>query len=352
MLTFAEVRGADPARAERAATAWQRLGALHGNAQNRLRTIFQDLESKWSGKDWQAAALHVEGVRSRMRVAKGSAERISAILRQYANAMRQFKQRSTALEHDLAGRMLMIGADGRVRVPFVLSPELLDDATAAQGHYQSAIDRLVLEADNLDQETARQLQEYSSPSQAILHEYQVADDSGRTRSLVGPNLNQSELDLLGPPFVRVDNALQVDEVADESRRVAAARFTGNNADHSAGNAFQHAYGSALLARRFGDDFARDFATAHERWRGNPGPNEAMDLYNNELGRRIARENPGLTDEQLADRVEAAVRSGGGVVVDATGAVRYADEVPAGATIDNTMRRQPAQPGHPPAEVGF
>lgn len=80
------------------------------------------------------------------------------------------------------------------------------------------------------------------------------------------------------------------------------------------DAFRHAYWNALMTQRFGEEWTRDFATAHERLPNNPATAEAMDLHNNEVGRNIASANPDATPAQLADFVEQAVRGGDTVVV--------------------------------------
>lgn len=69
-----------------------------------------------------------------------------------------------------------------------------------------------------------------------------------------------------------------------------------------------------MTQRFGEEWTRDFATAHERLPNNPATAEAMDLHNNEVGRNIASANPDATPAQLADLVEQAVRGGDTVVV--------------------------------------
>ncbi|MCV7288092.1 hypothetical protein H7J87_22480 [Mycolicibacterium wolinskyi] len=91
----------------------------------------------------------------------------------------------------------------------------------------------------------------------------------------------------------------------------------NGANDTADNhtdAFRHAYWNALMTQRFGEQWTRDFAEAHERLPGNPATAEAMDLYNNEVGRNIAMANPDATPAELADLVEQAVNRGDTVVV--------------------------------------
>lgn len=97
------------------------------------------------------------------------------------------------------------------------------------------------------------------------------------------------------------------------------------------DAFRHAYFNALLTKNFGLDFAAAFATAHESTHGNFADREAMDLYNNDVGRRIAMENPEASDDELAGLVHAAVKNGEMVVIDGTGELAFSDEVPVGQT---------------------
>ena len=63
-----------------------------------------------------------------------------------------------------------------------------------------------------------------------------------------------------------------------------------------------------MTQRFGEQWTRDFTTAHERLPNNPATAEAMDLYNNQIGRQIAVNNPDASPEQLADLVEQLVWS--------------------------------------------
>jgi hypothetical protein len=95
------------------------------------------------------------------------------------------------------------------------------------------------------------------------------------------------------------------------------------------DAFRHAYWNALLTAEFGAEWTEQFATAHEAAPGNPADREAMDLYNNEVGRQIALANPGATPEQLADLVQQAVTDGRMIVIDAGGALQWSDRVPYG-----------------------
>jgi hypothetical protein len=94
------------------------------------------------------------------------------------------------------------------------------------------------------------------------------------------------------------------------------------------DAFRHAYWNALMTKEFGAEWTKQYATAHEGLPGNPSNREAMDLYNNEVGRQIALSNPNATPEQLADLVEQAVKDGKLVVIPPSGSgLEWSDRVP-------------------------
>ncbi len=86
-----------------------------------------------------------------------------------------------------------------------------------------------------------------------------------------------------------------------------------------GDAFRHAYWNALMARFLGEEVAKKIADAHELHAGTLDPNSPnydpeaskMDLFNNELGRKIARENPDATPEQLKQLILEALKRGEG-----------------------------------------
>ena len=73
------------------------------------------------------------------------------------------------------------------------------------------------------------------------------------------------------------------------------------------------------------------ATAHERLPGNPAQREAMDLYNNNIGRQIAAAHPGASQEELARYVREAVDQGKVVVIDKNGQLAWSNGVPVGQT---------------------
>jgi hypothetical protein len=92
------------------------------------------------------------------------------------------------------------------------------------------------------------------------------------------------------------------------------------------DAFRHAYWNALMTKEFGSEWTERFTTLHEGKPGNPAVREAMDLHNNEVGRRIANEHPDASEEELADLVQQAVDNGEMLVIDRNGKLAWSDQV--------------------------
>ncbi|RZS38956.1 hypothetical protein EV193_104167 [Herbihabitans rhizosphaerae] len=115
------------------------------------------------------------------------------------------------------------------------------------------------------------------------------------------------------------------------------------------DAFRHTYWSAMLANRFGHEWAERFTTAHE---GTHRPDAsdttvAMDMHNNEVGRRIAAEHPGASLDELKGHVERAVRNGEMVVVNSDGQLVHSNEVLDGKTGFAKDSRTVVPPGTSP-----
>lgn len=115
-----------------------------------------------------------------------------------------------------------------------------------------------------------------------------------------------------------DNALPANIPADRARE-----WQGNDGHR---DAFRHAYWNALLTQQYGEQWTKAFTTAHEGLPGNTANREAMDLYNNEVGRSIGAANKNATPEQLANLVEQSLNQGKLVVVDRGGNLEWSDRV--------------------------
>lgn len=121
-----------------------------------------------------------------------------------------------------------------------------------------------------------------------------------------------------------------DALAEAQRRMPP----GSSADvfnDGHGDAFRHCYWNARLSIEFGEAWTRAFCTAHEARAGNEALSEAMDLYNNEVGRAIAAANPHATPAALSDLVLAALTAGRLVVITRQGHLDWSNNVAIGAT---------------------
>ena len=199
------------------------------------------------------------------------------------------------------------------------------------------------------------------PLEEILREYQVSEDpdgaldwepSGPLGWFTDPkHVTAGEARILDEmsPFELRD----LQQITEAAAVEAKVRFPPQNgANDTADNhtdAFRHAYWNALMTQRFGEQWTRDFTTAHERLPNNPATAEAMDLYNNQIGRQIAVNNPDASPEQLADLVEQAVNNGDTVVVAPSGdELAWSNTIPlgdAGTTTPATV------PGRAPVPTG-
>lgn len=123
------------------------------------------------------------------------------------------------------------------------------------------------------------------------------------------------------------------DIKEDAFSTSEARYHGAGAEDGHQDAFRHAYWNARMTSEYGVDFAAAFGTAHEGVAGNPSDREAMDLYNNEVGRKIASENPDASPQELADLVQQAIEDGEMLVIDGNGDLAWSDQVPVGATGD-------------------
>jgi hypothetical protein len=215
------------------------------------------------------------------------------------------------------------------------------------------------------------------PLEEILRDYQVTEDPnglvdwppfpfslGGTRKVPA-----SEAAVLNGLLLADESGSQLllaKGVVDEVQDRAAGEFAAGEDGHQ--DAFRHVYLNARLAQTFGETFTKDLGIAHERGvspvtgEPNPATREAMDLYNNEVGRAIGTRHPGATNDELAGYVREAVATGqytdsaGNripapvVVNDSGGNLAYSDTVAVGGT--GTARKDVVLPGHDPAQVGL
>jgi hypothetical protein len=92
------------------------------------------------------------------------------------------------------------------------------------------------------------------------------------------------------------------------------------------DAFRHAYWSARMTQEFGPQFSKAFTTAHEGVPGNEQAREAMDLYNNEVGRKIAIMHPKASEKHLQSLIRNALDNGDLIVINQDGKLRWSNRV--------------------------
>lgn len=182
------------------------------------------------------------------------------------------------------------------------------------------------------------------PTGEILAEYQVSDDKmtewkpSGAGAWLADKLGKVDLDEMEPRTITEKEAEMLDdlsifekkafqEIHDQAFDVADERYASEDRNDDHNDAFRHAYWNALMADEYGSEWAHDYGTAHERIPGNNAAREAMDLYNNEVGRQIAEENPDASRAELADLVAQAVDDGRMVVVAPDGqSLVYSDQI--------------------------
>lgn len=99
------------------------------------------------------------------------------------------------------------------------------------------------------------------------------------------------------------------------------------------DAFRHMYWNARMTQEFGPEWTSTFASAHEMIGSNPAAREAMDLYNNELGRTIGSQNSDASPEELQELVLQAINNNEAVVIQEVpdgGQIAFSNSVAPGA----------------------
>jgi len=116
----------------------------------------------------------------------------------------------------------------------------------------------------------------------------------------------------------------ISTAADKALQEAEQRYQGEG-HNGRGDAFRHAYWSALMTREVGLQMARQYGYAHEavppgdgvqrvivgsgEMLTQPKREREMDQFNNAAGRTIGETNKDDDDRALADLVDQALKSG-------------------------------------------
>jgi hypothetical protein len=261
-------------------------------------------------------------------------------------------------------------AKGPLQSTVVETPDTTSTATKSSGT-SSPVERSPTPDETIQPDPAgTDVRADRQSTDEILQQYQVADDiklpEWRLEVKVGPltiervpftnieipplhNKTKTETDLIQQLYDR-EGIFAVKTFRDivdpdgssqtiNAYRVADQYFPHTDADANPivgaedghNDAFRHAFFNAMLTKEFGVGFASSFGTAHEGVPGNEADREAMDLYNNELGRRIAVENPQASPQQLAALIHTAIMNGEAIVIDSQGELVYSDQVAVGQT---------------------
>jgi hypothetical protein len=159
----------------------------------------------------------------------------------------------------------------------------------------------------------------------IVHQYQVEDDPQGMAKYFGEKVTATESTMLGK--LSILSKLDFKSIQDQAFFVAPRHFREEGDDGEDGSqsytnphqddredAFRHAYWNALMTRRFGAEWTEKYATVHEQVPGNPPEREAMDLYNNQVGREIAQRFPDVSDKELQQLIHDAVDRGEMVII--------------------------------------
>ncbi|MEV0331947.1 hypothetical protein [Nocardia sp. NPDC050717] len=114
-----------------------------------------------------------------------------------------------------------------------------------------------------------------------------------------------------------------------------------------GDAYRHMYWNARMTQEFGSEWTSSFASAHEQVGGNPAAREAMDLYNNKLGRTIGTENMNASPAELGSAVQAAIDDNKAIVLvgpDDNAQIGFSNSVQVGGTAWQPGAEVPAPKG--------
>jgi RHS repeat-associated protein len=106
-----------------------------------------------------------------------------------------------------------------------------------------------------------------------------------------------------------DGAMMANEAADMAKEASAKRFPHMSGWNDARDAYRHFYWSFAMTRLMGAERAAAFGNAHEaNYANNPHMEEAMDTWNNAVGRAMAAD-PAYKNMSTADAAETALQNG-------------------------------------------
>ncbi|MER7113371.1 hypothetical protein ABT332_02645 [Saccharomonospora azurea] len=356
----AEIPG-DPDGIEDLALACGRVADGLDAAVEALNPVVSKIRESWEGEAADKALDKIDTEREGTETEAETARSTAGILTGLADATRQAHERHGDVHAqltDLAQRAAALPPDDPATAELVrpAAAALQDAATVYSTLHQDTADATtklgtVLYGGRSLSELVADTPEGRRSLEEILREYQVAGSSSPQvkfppedlADLINPllekfgkdipssNWNAEELELFRQ--LRPDEMYTWYRVQQEAYVVSEEQFDLEHTTHSHTDAFRHAYWNARMTQEFGEEWAEAFATAHEQRPTNDMQSEAMDLHNNELGRRIAVQNPDASPEELAQLVTDAVNQGETIVLDGEGRIAYSDQVGHNQTVD-------------------
>ncbi|TNY36169.1 DUF6973 domain-containing protein [Thermomonospora catenispora] len=405
MVTFAGLRDARLGPFAEAAEAWKQLAARLERAHRTVVDLQAKVSKEWKGRDAEAAHLQMQMLREKSYAAYQAALGIGRVL---TAGHQRFKTAQTslleAIEEARSARF-KVGDDGSLHYPPTREPLPISEQVLLQQRAEQIQKKMASALRAANEADQRVTQALSMLKSSILDITRAGEDPRQTMWRAVWEVNPHEVDgrrsladimkkyqvtkepdgmthfpdgflewvakQLGkePREVTESEKRALEELL-RSRGIKGLIMFENNFNAAAepprswapgggwqdghGDAWRHAYWNALMTRDFGAEWTEKFTIAHERIADkNPGPREAMDLYNNEVGRQIALQHPNATNEELARYVRQAVAEGRMVVIDKDGQLAWSDQIAEGQTMQQKQVSELPEygPGRDPAKVG-
>ncbi|MGW8374880.1 hypothetical protein [Streptomyces sp. ODS28] len=390
-LSYRDIMTADLGELEDAADAWKRMskrfGELHRDYNSRVRGHLSG--SHWAGLAKVRYDEVAEVSAGEFDNAESQADGIAKVL---TEGYEDLAARKKALSRKVAeAEDAEMGVDGEGRVTLntaALSdaqrqarrqdPSYASEMDGRVKEWQAALDKAVEAVNEADAALKAALDasvappgsrkagmhgfnpakvDYAPPGSQedldrILREHQVSPDpdgmvgyprNWLMRQLVGGGVEVTakEADMLDE--LGVSGLRDFQGIRDDAFGTADKRFPSDDQNDDHNDAFRHAYWNALMTKKYGADWTERYTLAHEAIPGNNPEREAMDLHNNEIGRRVAQAHPDASEQELADLIDRAVRDGDMVVVPKGGGrLAFSDQIGPQETGEPTL---------PPPEQG-
>jgi len=104
------------------------------------------------------------------------------------------------------------------------------------------------------------------------------------------------------------DAWKARDLSEDALSAARAEYPNMAQGNTVADAYRHAYWNYRMTEELGADRAKGFGDAHERFSENEPAQAAMDLYNNDVGRRLASD-PANKGRDPRTVIQEAIRSG-------------------------------------------